>query len=84
MGSALGSLAPPGSARVDVIMDGLVMYMRMPFLTRLIPGGRPWLELDLEELGRQAGIDIAAEDQAAAGKPGHRPRAADATGRRRS
>jgi hypothetical protein len=63
MGSALGSLAPPGSTRVDVIMDGLVMYMRMPFLTRLIPGGRPWLALDLEEIGRQAGIDIAALSQ---------------------
>src|SRR5919106_2928560 len=63
MGSALGSLAPPGSARVDVIFDGLVMYMRMPFLTRLIPGGRPWIELDLEEVGRQAGVDFAALSQ---------------------
>jgi hypothetical protein len=69
MGSALGSLAPPGSARIDVIVDGLVMYMRMPFLTRLIPGGRPWLELDLEEVGRQAGIDIAALSQVGQSDP---------------
>jgi hypothetical protein len=63
MGSMLGSLAPPGSARVDVILDGFVMYMRMPFLTRLIPGGRPWIKMDLEEIGRQAGVDLAALSQ---------------------
>jgi hypothetical protein len=69
MGSMLGSLAPPGSTRVDVIVDGLVMYMRMPFLTRLIPGGRPWLELDLEEAGRQAGVDLAALSQVGQSDP---------------
>jgi hypothetical protein len=71
MGPALGNLAPPGSARADVVIDGLVMYMRMPFLTRLIPGGRPWLELDLEELGRQAGVDIAALSQLGQSDPTH-------------
>src|SRR5919106_5427180 len=69
MGSMLGSLAPPGSTRVDMIIDGLVMYMRMPFLTRLIPGGRPWLELDLEEVGREAGIDLAALSQVGQSDP---------------
>jgi hypothetical protein len=63
MGSALGNLAPPGSARVDVVFEGLVMYMRMPFLTRLIPGGKPWLKMDLETIGRQAGVDFAALSQ---------------------
>jgi hypothetical protein len=69
MGSALGNLAPPGSARVDVVFEGLVMYMRMPFLTRLIPGGRPWLKLDLEEAGRQAGVDLAALSQVGQSDP---------------
>jgi hypothetical protein len=69
MGSMLGSLAPPGSARVDVILDGFVMYMRMPFLTRLIPGGRPWIKMDLEEVGRQAGVDLAALSQVGQSDP---------------
>src|SRR5918996_4151943 len=69
MGSMLGSLAPPGSTRVDMIIDGLVMYMRMPFLTRLIPGGKPWLELDLEGAGRQAGVDLAALSQGGQSDP---------------
>jgi hypothetical protein len=63
MGSMLGNLAPPGSGRVDVILEGLVMYMRMPFLTRMIPGGKPWLKMDLETIGREAGIDVAALSQ---------------------
>jgi hypothetical protein len=63
MGSMLGNLAPPGSGRVDMILEGLVIYMRMPFLTRMIPGGKPWLKMDLESIGREAGIDLAALSQ---------------------
>ena len=69
MGSMLGSLAPPGSTRVDLILDGFVMYMRMPFLTRLIPGGRPWIKMDLEEVGRQTGVDLAALSQVGQSDP---------------
>jgi hypothetical protein len=41
-------------------MVGTVLYMRAPALTSRIPGGRPWLKLDLGALGRQQGVDLGA------------------------
>ncbi len=36
-----------------------VVYMRLPALTRLMPGGKPWIKIDLNALGKQAGIDLS-------------------------
>ncbi len=42
------------------IMDGLVLYMKWPVLTSQIPGGKPWIKMDLEKLGRMQGIDLSS------------------------
>ena len=39
-------------------MDGLVMYMRMPLLGALLPGGKQWVRMDLEKVGKAAGLDV--------------------------
>jgi len=36
-----------------------VLYMRLPVLTKLLPGGKPWIKIDLAEVGKRAGIDIS-------------------------
>ena len=36
-----------------------IIYLKLPALTRLLPGGKPWIKMDLNELGKQAGIDIS-------------------------
>jgi hypothetical protein len=36
-----------------------IVYMKLPVLTRLLPGGKPWIKMDLNEVGKQAGIDIS-------------------------
>ena len=36
-----------------------IIYMKLPALTRLLPGGKPWIKMDLNEIGRRAGIDIS-------------------------
>ena len=36
-----------------------VIYMRLPVLTRLLPGGKPWIKVDLGEVGKRAGIDVS-------------------------
>ncbi|MGH3033468.1 MAG: hypothetical protein ACRDON_02790 [Gaiellaceae bacterium] len=43
---------------IEMVMDGLVVYMRMPFLQELSPGLKPWIKFDLQELGEQQGFDF--------------------------
>ena len=35
-----------------------VVYMRIPFLSSQLPGGKAWLKLDLSKLGKSAGVDV--------------------------
>jgi hypothetical protein len=39
---------------------GTTIYMKMPMLTRMVPGGKPWIKMDLEALGKQQGVDFGA------------------------
>ena len=41
-------------------LDGLVMYMRMPFLQAAAPQLKPWIKIDLREAGKDLGIDLDA------------------------
>ena len=45
---------------VTMIMDGLVLYMRMPFLHSIAPQLKPWLKINLQQAGRSQGIDLSA------------------------
>jgi hypothetical protein len=36
-----------------------VIYMRLPVLTKILPGGKPWIKVDLGQVGKRAGIDIS-------------------------
>lgn len=36
-----------------------VLYVRLPVLTKVLPGGRPWIKLDLARIGSRAGIDVS-------------------------
>ena len=40
--------------------DGLVLYMRMPFLQKAAPQLKPWIKVDLREVGKDLGIDFDA------------------------
>ncbi len=42
------------------VLDGTTMYMRMPFLSELVPSAKPWIEFDLAKVGEEAGLDIGA------------------------
>lgn len=43
---------------IEMVMDGLVIYMRMPFLQEANPGLKPWIKFDLQELGGQQGLGL--------------------------
>ena len=53
-----GAAGAAGALRMDMVLDGAVAYMRMPLLTAQLPGGRPWVRLDLEELAKGQGVDL--------------------------
>jgi len=36
-----------------------VIYMRIPFLSSQIPGGKEWMKLDISKFGKSAGIDMS-------------------------
>jgi hypothetical protein len=45
----------------DLILDGregIVLYMRFPFLKRLMPRGKSWLKADIVEMGKAYGLDL--------------------------
>jgi hypothetical protein len=51
--------SPEGSAEVEMIFEGVTLYMKMPFLTQLVSSDRPWLKLDLEAARRAGRTDLA-------------------------
>jgi hypothetical protein len=45
------------SIEMQVVLDGNTMYLKMPAaLTSQLPGGKPWVSMDLTQLGKTAGI----------------------------
>jgi hypothetical protein len=49
--------APTGGLREDVVISGGTVYIKLPpFLTSRLPGAKPWLKLNLAELGQKTGL----------------------------
>jgi hypothetical protein len=56
----------------DLIMDGrdgYVMYMRVSFAANQLPPGKEWVRMDLAELGKQYGVNVADIMQARQSDP---------------
>jgi hypothetical protein len=50
-----------GPATADLILDeneGIVLYMRFPFLKGQMPKGKTWLKADIVEMGKAYGLDL--------------------------
>lgn len=48
---------------MEAVGEGLVIYMKWPFMNSLIPPSedvRPWLKMDLEAIGDELGLDMGA------------------------
>jgi hypothetical protein len=63
LGSAAGVLGSPSDWVGEEVGDfgngRAVIYMRLPVLTKVLPGGKPWIKMDLNALGARAGIDLS-------------------------
>ena len=62
-GAGAAALGSPGDWVGEEVGDfapgHAVLYMRLPVLTKLLPGGKPWIKVDLGEVGKRAGIDVS-------------------------
>jgi hypothetical protein len=61
--------APAGEGEMQIVFQSFVLYVKFPLLTEQIPGSKPWLKLDLDELGKQQGIDLAELSRLGQGDP---------------
>jgi hypothetical protein len=58
---AAGGLNDPSLWRGEYVFDfsgGMVVYMRFPFMTRALGGGKSWVRLDIGSLGRETGVNL--------------------------
>ena len=58
-----------GTQKIDMVFEDLVIYMRYPFMTEMAPGSKPWIRMDLEEIGQQAGMDYGSMMQSGTSDP---------------
>ncbi|MEA2256228.1 MAG: hypothetical protein QOG35_2273 [Solirubrobacteraceae bacterium] len=56
-----------GELKIRELVDGLTIYLRSDVFERFLPGGKHWLKVDLQELGKKAGIDLGQLQQLGAG-----------------
>ncbi|HEX5469743.1 MAG TPA: hypothetical protein VFW80_11920 [Gaiellaceae bacterium] len=60
-------------ASADMIVDGrkgIVLYMRFPFLDKLMPHGKTWLKADIVEMGKAYGLDLDRMKETKQSDPG--------------
>lgn len=51
-------LGNPDDWKIEVVQDGLVMYMRFPALAEKMPSGTSWVKMDLRKMGSAQGLDL--------------------------
>jgi hypothetical protein len=58
---ATGGLNDPSLWRGEYVFDfssGMVAYMRFPFMTRALGGGKSWVRLDFGSVSREMGVNL--------------------------
>jgi len=66
------AMTMPGLGEMDIeeLMNGTTMYMRFPAqLAQRLPGGKQWVKVDLQALGKASGVDMKQLMQAGQNNP---------------
>jgi hypothetical protein len=61
---------PEGVGEVEMIFTESILYMKMPFLTQLLPEPKPWIKVDLEA-ARRGGASVGQLEQLGQSDPMH-------------
>jgi hypothetical protein len=65
----LAGLGLPGGGKAEMVYAGSTIYMKLPPGFPLPSGGKPWFLLDLEEIGKQTGVDLKELQQLGGNDP---------------
>jgi hypothetical protein len=63
-----------GPLSADFVFDeseGVVLYVRFPFLKGQLPGGKTWMKADLVEIGKRYGLDVDRLKETKQSDPGN-------------
>ena len=66
------ALADPKLWRGEEVFDfakSPVIYMRFPFMSKALPGAKPWIRIDMQRLGKRVGLDFGALMQSGQSNP---------------
>jgi hypothetical protein len=58
---ATGGLNDPSLWRGEYVFDfsgGMVVYMRFPFMSKALGGGKSWVHMDIGSMGREMGVNL--------------------------
>ena len=69
MAGMMASDPPEGAEDVEMIVDGSLLYLQMPFLADVLPESRPWIKVDLEAAVRSNRTDLVQFTQLSQGDP---------------
>lgn len=66
LGAAAGQSGP---IDIEMAFEDMVIYMKYPMLSELSADAKPWIRMDLQEVGEQAGMDFGSLMQSGASDP---------------
>jgi hypothetical protein len=55
-----GRLGSPDDWKIETVMDGLTIYMHAPFFQTALKLDKPWVKIDMENVGKQAGLNLSS------------------------
>lgn len=58
LGEAAGQMGGPMD--IEMVFEDMVIYMKYPMLSDLSGDAKPWIRMDLQEIGEQAGMDFGS------------------------
>lgn len=58
-----------GPMDVEMVFEDMVIYMKYPMLSELSADAKPWIRMDLQEVGEQAGMDFGSLMQSGTSDP---------------
>lgn len=61
--SGLPAAMTQNGSTAEFVLADKVMYLKMPFLSGMLPGGKQWLKVDLAKAARQAGTSLGSFSQ---------------------
>jgi hypothetical protein len=53
------SVPGAGTQSFDEVVSGTTVYLRMPPALSQLPGGKKWMKIDLQKIGKSQGVDFA-------------------------